>query len=49
MMPYLETAIASVSTAEEKRAVVREYLQMRILQSLQRAGAIRIICTIVTD
>jgi len=39
MIPYLETEIAQVSTPEEKRSIVREYLQMRILQSLQRAGA----------
>ncbi|MEZ4861804.1 MAG: nucleotidyl transferase AbiEii/AbiGii toxin family protein [Caldilineaceae bacterium] len=38
MIPYLEAQLAGV-TPEAQRALVREYLQMRILQSLQRAGA----------
>jgi predicted nucleotidyltransferase component of viral defense system len=39
MIPYLKAQIAQLITPEAKRALVREYLQMRILQSLQRAGA----------
>ena len=39
MIPYLEAQIADAQDREERRALVREYLQMRILQSLQRAGA----------
>lgn len=39
MIPYLEAHIAGLATAEAQRAFVREYLQMRILQSLQRTGA----------
>lgn len=39
MIPYLEAQIARAFTPEAQRAIVREYLQMRILQSLQRAGA----------
>lgn len=39
MIPYLKTQIAKAFTPEEQRAVVREYLQMRVLQSLQSAGA----------
>lgn len=38
MIPYLEAQLAGL-TPEVQRSVVREYLQMRILQSLQRAGA----------
>ncbi len=38
MIPYLEAQLAGV-TPEVQRSLVREYLQMRILQSLQRAGA----------
>ena len=38
MIPYLETQIAG-ATPEVQRSLVREYLQMRILQSLQRSGA----------
>lgn len=38
MIPYLEAQVAGV-TPEVQRSLVREYLQMRILQSLQRAGA----------
>ena len=38
MIPYLEAQIAE-ATPEVQRSLVREYLQMRILQSLQRAGA----------
>ncbi|MCE7990133.1 MAG: hypothetical protein DYG89_54005 [Caldilinea sp. CFX5] len=39
MIPYLEAQLAGVATPETQRSLVREYLQMRILQSLQRAGA----------
>ena len=39
MIPYLKAQIAQAFTPEAQRAVVREYLQMRILQSLQNAGA----------
>ena len=39
MIPYLKAQIAQTSTSEAQRSVVREYLQMRILQSLQNAGA----------
>jgi predicted nucleotidyltransferase component of viral defense system len=39
VIPYLKTQIAEAFTPEAQRAVVREYLQMRVLQSLQRAGA----------
>jgi predicted nucleotidyltransferase component of viral defense system len=39
MIPYLKAQLAIASTPEEQRGIVREYLQMRILQSLQRAGA----------
>jgi hypothetical protein len=39
MIPYLEAQLAAVRTPQEQRSTVREYLQMRILQRLQRAGA----------
>jgi len=39
MIPYLKTQIADAITPETQRAIVREYLQMRILYSLQSAGA----------
>lgn len=39
MIPYLKAQIAAVLTPEAQRAIVREYLQMRVLQSLQSAGA----------
>lgn len=39
MIPYLKAQIAKAFTPEAQRAVVREYLQMRVLQSLQSAGA----------
>jgi hypothetical protein len=39
VIPYLEAQLAGVATSETQRSAVREYLQMRILQSLQRAGA----------
>ena len=39
MIPYLKAQIANLYTPEAQRADVREYLQMRILQSLQNAGA----------
>jgi len=39
MIPYLKQQIAEAFTSEAQRAIVREYLQMRTLQSLQRAGA----------
>ncbi|MBX3055575.1 MAG: nucleotidyl transferase AbiEii/AbiGii toxin family protein [Anaerolineae bacterium] len=39
MIPYLKTQITGDLTAEGQRAIVREYLQMRILKSLQNAGA----------
>lgn len=39
MIPYLKAQIAGASTPETQRAIVRDYLQMRILGSLQRAGA----------
>lgn len=39
MIPYLEAQIAKAFTPEAQRAVVCEYLQMRVLQSLQSAGA----------
>ncbi len=39
MIPYLEAQISRAFTPEAQRSIVREYLQMRILQSLQRAGA----------
>jgi hypothetical protein len=39
MIPYLKAKIAEAFTPETQRAIVREYLQMRILYSLQSAGA----------
>lgn len=39
MIPYLKAQIAKLFTPEAQRTVVREYLQMRILQSLQSSGA----------
>lgn len=39
MVPYLRAQIAGVLTLETQRSIVREYLQMRILHSLQSAGA----------
>lgn len=39
MIPYLKEQIEKLVTPEAQRSVVREYLQMRILESLQRAGA----------
>lgn len=39
MIPYLKAQIAVAYTPEAQRAGVREYLQMRILQSLQGVGA----------
>jgi predicted nucleotidyltransferase component of viral defense system len=39
MIPYLKGQIEKVTTQEAQRSVVREYLQMRILESLQRTGA----------
>jgi predicted nucleotidyltransferase component of viral defense system len=39
MIPYLKSQIAQAFTPETQRAIVREYLQMRILYSLQSAGA----------
>lgn len=39
MIPYLKTQIAEAYTPETQRAIVREYLQMRILHSLQASGA----------
>lgn len=39
MIPYLKAHLAQISSPEAKRSLVREYLQMRTLQSLQRAGA----------
>ena len=39
MIPYLKTQIEEALTVETQRGIVREYLQMRILQSLQNAGA----------
>jgi len=39
MIPYLESKIAAAFTPEAQRAIVREYLQMRILQSIQQKGA----------
>jgi len=39
MIPYLKQQIAQALTFEAKQAIVREYLQMRILSSLQSAGA----------
>jgi len=39
MIPYLKTQIADAITPETQRAIVREYLQMRILYSLQSSGA----------
>jgi predicted nucleotidyltransferase component of viral defense system len=39
MIPYLKAQIEELVTLETQRAIVREYLQMRILQSLQRTGA----------
>ncbi len=38
MIPYLEAQLVGV-LPEAQRSLVREYLQIRILQSLQRAGA----------
>lgn len=38
MIPYLQAQFVG-ATAEAQRGIVREYLQMRILQSLQEAGA----------
>ncbi len=39
MIPYLKAQINGELTAVGQRTLVREYLQMRILQSLQNAGA----------
>lgn len=39
MIPYLKAQIAGEISPEAQRAFVREYLQGRILQSLQAAGA----------
>lgn len=39
MIPYLKMQIADAITPETQRAIVREYLQMRILYSLQSSGA----------
>jgi predicted nucleotidyltransferase component of viral defense system len=39
MIPYLKAQIEKLVTLETQRAIVREYLQIRILQSLQRTGA----------
>jgi predicted nucleotidyltransferase component of viral defense system len=39
MIPYLKAHIAGHMTAETQRAIVREYMQMRILKSLHDAGA----------
>ena len=39
MIPYLKAQIAEAFTPEAQRAIVREYVQMRILHSLQSAGA----------
>ncbi len=39
MIPYLKAQIEQTFIPEAQRAMVREYLQMRILQSLQNAGA----------
>jgi predicted nucleotidyltransferase component of viral defense system len=39
VIPYLKLQVAEAFTPEAQRAIVREYLQMRILQSLQRVGA----------
>ena len=39
MIPYLKAQIARAFTPESQRSIVREYLQMRILQSLQGSGA----------
>jgi predicted nucleotidyltransferase component of viral defense system len=39
MIPYLKAQIAEAFTPETQRAIVREYLQMRILRSLQSDGA----------
>ena len=39
MIPYIESELANVKNVLEQRSIVREYLQMRILQSMQRAGA----------
>ena len=39
MIPYLKAQIAEAFTPETQRAIVREYLQMRILYSLQSVGA----------
>ncbi len=41
MKAYLQTAIASAPTKLAAIHIVREYLQARILQSLQRAGAMQ--------
>jgi predicted nucleotidyltransferase component of viral defense system len=38
MIPYLRTQLAEVNTTAAQCGIVREYLQMRILQSLQDAG-----------
>jgi hypothetical protein len=37
MIPYLKAQIEKLVTLEAQRAVVREYLQMRILQSFSRS------------
>jgi predicted nucleotidyltransferase component of viral defense system len=39
MIPYLKAQIAEAFTPETQRAIVSEYLQMRILHSLQSVGA----------
>ncbi len=39
MIPYLKAQITEALTIETQKAIVREYLQMRILHNLQRSGA----------
>jgi predicted nucleotidyltransferase component of viral defense system len=39
MIPYLKAQLTAAPTTETQRSIAREYLQMRILQSLQNAGA----------
>lgn len=39
MKPYLREKLIEVTAGTARRALVREYLQARILESLQRAGA----------
>ena len=39
MKPYLENLLKTASDSEQGQALVREYLQARILEILQQSGA----------